>query len=872
MKHLFLLLTLAFMVKPCLFASDIISVKPIDKNMLVVHFDDGYMRLHGYHETGVHDTAFQVPLDVKKATETISYQLFSENDMVFSSGKSPIRIGRKSKPTEFSFNGGFGFPVILEHWIYLEFSQPLTENMTYTLKLTGLAKNRDEISFTFDPKQMLSPAIHVNQLGFTPESNRKFAYISHWIGDLGGFENESLEGQAFHIVQCNNNKTVFSGQVKRYNDFQTATPDVPLDQSYKGSMSGADIWECDFSGLKKPGEYNVVVEGMGCSYAFEIDPDIYRDAFYFACRGLYHQRSGIERTAKHTKYTRPADHHPKLTPEYAGAKTKHQVYLTSVRNIDLTDESGFNQKENILRNIIDTLDNCWGFYHDAGDWDGYSSHIRVPRELMLAYELAPANFRDNELNIPESGNSIPDILDEAVWLIDYFKRNVGKTGGIFGGRIHTEFYKGFPGIGMGIPSYEDPGFSMVTGEDPQLSYEFSSIANQYAWCLKQTNARKYAEIISNFEKAAVSAYEWAQNNTRPGDEKHVMVAKANADVWFYKLTGKKEFQEQFVKTISEQVKDIHPINEYSWAYCLYAYGLIPEDFQGIDKTAWKNVRLLLVEYAQDKVTNAIDARRAFRAGGNPKAAALQGSATIPYGMPALIAWKITGDKKYYEAAQTSSDYALGGNPLNILWLTGLGDNPPKQIMNLDSYYDGIDDPIPGIAPYGPSHRCDWMSQPNDNCKGAGPWDNDYALDNVYPASDQWPVHEFWFEGLYCPPAGEYTVHQTVSTSTAVYGVLCQANGERKPNIEPKALAMVKTDLDKKQYKVQVKATDKDGYISRVEFYTNHRLAAVVYKAPWNFQSILVSCQYTIVGYSRFSLILASVLVNCQFIVAFLLFR
>jgi hypothetical protein len=36
--------------------------------------------------------------------------------------------------------------------------------------------------------------------------------------------------------------------------------------------------------------------------------------------------------------------------------------------------------------------------------------------------------------------------------------------------------------------------------------------------------------------------------------------------------------------------------------------------------------------------------------------------------------------------------------------------------------------------------------------------------------------------------------------------------------------------------------------------------------------ILVSCQYTIVGYSRFSLILASVLVNCQFIVAFLLFR
>jgi len=240
MKQKLILLFSIFSGAWPVFSSNLIDVRFIDKNILVVHFDDGYMRLHGYHETGVNDTAFQVPLDVKKASETASYRLVSASDKQFAAGLSPVRVGRKSKPTEFSFNGGAGFPVILEHWIYLEFASPLQENQTYTLKLNDLAENVQEWNFVFDTRQTLSPAIHVNQLGFTPESNRKFAYISHWMGDLGGFENDALEGPAFHIVQVKNNKSVFSGKVKRYSDFQTASPDLPVDQSYKGSMSAAD--------------------------------------------------------------------------------------------------------------------------------------------------------------------------------------------------------------------------------------------------------------------------------------------------------------------------------------------------------------------------------------------------------------------------------------------------------------------------------------------------------------------------------------------------------------------------------------------------------------------------------------------------------
>jgi hypothetical protein len=58
----------------------------------------------------------------------------------------------------------------------------------------------------------------------------------------------------------------------------------------------------------------------------------------------------------------------------------------------------------------------WGGWHDAGDWDREDWHPTVSNELLLTYELAPHKFRDGELNIPESGNGIPDIVDEARWV------------------------------------------------------------------------------------------------------------------------------------------------------------------------------------------------------------------------------------------------------------------------------------------------------------------------------------------------------------------------------------------------------------------------------------------------------------------------
>lgn len=55
-----------------------------------------------------------------------------------------------------------------------------------------------------------------------------------------------------------------------------------------------------------------------------------------------------------------------------------------------------------------------GGHHDAGDYNP-RSHIDVAQSLLDAYELKPGNFYDRQLSVPERSNSIPDIVDEAMW-------------------------------------------------------------------------------------------------------------------------------------------------------------------------------------------------------------------------------------------------------------------------------------------------------------------------------------------------------------------------------------------------------------------------------------------------------------------------
>ncbi len=168
----------------------------------------------------------------------------------------------------------------------------------------------------------------------------------------------------------------------------------PQDIVDKGKdASSLDLtWQVDFTALVAPGRY--YVEGNGAkSDAFAIGPGVYRDALRVGLKHFYFQRcrtplSKPFATYQGDEFTRGAPCHV-----HEGVGWDYTDYPEKKRKWPV--EAG---------------------WHDAGNYSQYvASEAPTAQALLMAYERHPALFQDGDGNLPESGNRVPDILDEARW-------------------------------------------------------------------------------------------------------------------------------------------------------------------------------------------------------------------------------------------------------------------------------------------------------------------------------------------------------------------------------------------------------------------------------------------------------------------------
>ena len=771
----------------------------------MLRFDDGYIMHYGYHQTGESCVTYRYPLNTTGASDTESYLVHSPDDPSYFIAAHPVQVGRKSKGHDFSrkclWTGSIcDNDYISEHFIYLELPNPMQEGKCYVVSTGNLAFNKTADSLVFNVNTVRSEAIHVNQAGYVPGAASKYAYISHWMGDLGPLDLDAYEGVAFSIINLSDGITVFSGTINKRLDLETSTrPDLPSQPGNRQYFSMADVWECNFSSFNTPGEYVIAVDKIGCSYPFEINDDIYRELFYHTCRQLYHNRTGIALEPAYTQWTRPRTCHPDdgiISFKYSASRW---IDWNDTENGDI---------ETVLA-AVDTVVHLkpWGWYQDAGDWDGYYSHTSIPRYLMTAYELAPGHFADGELNIPESSNGIPDILDEAVWLINYFDRTRGPEGGVAGARIHPDFEE----LADGIPSWEDNRSWIISGEDYVTTFTFSGLCAQYAFCLRMIGENSLAG--SYFEKSE-DAFEWANTHFQSGDD--LYNSRLFAAAWLYKYSGINTYQNIYKDDYELVSGKPYAGENRQWA--IWAYITTEQD--NIDQALKASCLNTARSIADNDILDPA-LKRSFRAGFNWYFPVMVGQATTPMVMPALVMYKVTGEEKYLTASLTSCDYYLGGNPLNLLWMTGYGDNHVMQVMHLDTWFSDRDEMIPGIIPYGPTYG-GWIYN-------NGPWSSDFALERIYPGQVFWPPHETYFENRYCPPTNEFTVHQNSAPAAAVYGMLSSTRpGSWQPNQSPQVIiteppggSAISPGMD---ISITVNASDPDGYIRRVEYYNGwHKL-------------------------------------------------
>ncbi len=777
-----ILLSLPPMVQPAA-ASDLVALQPLTDRILLLHFNDGHVEHHRRGEPRSAEKVVSDPLDVTAASRPETYAVASPDDPAYRERRTPQSVGRKSKGTDFAWfvdkwENGRAVNTrpdhTQEHWLYLELPSPMQPGRSYRLSTGYLARNGTNWTLTFDIARARSEAVHVNTLGYVPGAPEKYGYVYHWRGDRGSLDFKTGEGRAFHLVETNTGASMFDGQV-RFRMAKTNAETFHLSDSPPfGNFLGADVWECDFSAFNRPGHYVLAVEGVGCSWPFRLDQDVYRPAFVTVTRALYHNRSGIALSQPFTEFARPAPHHPKLTPGFAG-----KLRYTRVRWQEWGSEGGDAKK--LMADSPGALDDTWGWYQDAGDWDSYYTHLRVAQELLLVYEMGPGKFRDGELNIPESGNGVPDILDEAAWLPRFCQRlraelrAKGWGAGGVGLRVAGDAFGSDEGttadgqkIGRG--SWEDTDrIWMVSGEDSWSTYRYAGAAAHLAYAYQLAGVKRDPAGV-DWRQEAREAYTWAQSHTRPGDETAMCGSlrhpRAYAAACLFRLTGEEAYQSQFVADTQWIKPDTLLQEEARYGPFVYALGggastRRPELLERLRSA---------ILHTADEVLLASAAKRALRWGGDFFMPMLVGQQTTPLVLEGAVACTLTRSSepershRYLAALYTTCDYFLGCNSLNQTWVTGLGPRYPTQIFHMDAWYNGKGRFHPGLIPYSP-----WRKERD---LGNGPWDAAWPHATLHPGIDVWPGNERWFSNRCSPMGSEFTIHQNIGPAAAIFGFLC----------------------------------------------------------------------------------------------------
>lgn len=799
MKHIALFGTL---ICCSLSAADVVELTPISDQVLALRVLDGHITRHGYGQHLWDDTAQVSPLSINQLSAA-AFSVSSTLDLSYAVAVSPVSLGRKTKGADFActnknwtdgFMGLGYYPVTptwaSEHWIYLNLPKPLQPNKSYSIAWNqrDLNLSPGSITFQFVSEVVRSEAIHVNTIGYLPDAPRKYAYLYHWAGSQGGMDYSAWTGRPFSIIRESDKSVEFSGTIafrasadNRETFYDGISPNA--------NFLGAAVWDCDFTTFHTPGRYRLVIPGIGCSYPFDIKKDVYAMPFRSVMKGLYQNRSGIALEMPYADKPRPAPHNPQLTPGFSD-----RLFYTTWRFCDMQnrDNGTDEDKKNIELNSKGNLHETWGWYQDAGDWDTYFEHSRIPVGLLMLYLASPQRFFDGQLSIPENTNGVPDIIDEAAWLPRFYQRQRKElinrgwgTGGV-GSRVFGDKWGYGDGSdlvdGVNTGSWGDVNRNWyVTGEDPFTTFRYASSAAMLAEVL--ANLGKGDPNGIDWKSEAVSAYNWAIHNSRNGDEQKDldgMLAdhRALAAIALYRLTGEATYCAQFLADAAGFSGNLTSSRLYSSVLYLTTRRDVDGDRAAI-------LRRLITTTGITAYKMSI-ANRALRWGGNWWQPAGIGQVTTPYIQPLICAQVVQVSTNISDANAirgdicTTADYFLGCNPLHTSWITGVGPRPPIGVFSFDDWACGPGART-GYTPYGPGK----VGLPLFNPPLHVPGNQSWAFENTYPSIlvganpstplgdgvGSWPYHEAWFNLITAPQTGEFTVWQQNLNNAWTYGSL-----------------------------------------------------------------------------------------------------
>ena len=330
--------------------------------------------------------------------------------------------------------------------------------------------------------------IKIDQFGYRP-NDQKIAIIAN---PIVGYNNTTTfsPGSSYQVRDWTTNAVMFTSSITAWNSGSVQT------------QSGDKVWWFDFSSFTTPGSYYIhdVANNVG-SYRFEIDNCIYNPILTQAMRMFFYQRSGFAKAAPYA-----------ATGWIDGAS-----HLGTQQDLDCR----------LYNNTtISTSKNLSGGWFDAGDYNKYVNFTwSALTDLLLAYEENPTVFADN-YNIPESGNGIPDILDEVKvetdWLLKMQQPN-GSVLSVVGG-------------GSASPPSAD---NTPRRYGPANTSAALTSAAVLALAAIQFNSVGQTTYAATLQSAAVNAYTWAVANPSVSFNNTGLLAAGEQELSVYDLAARK---------------------------------------------------------------------------------------------------------------------------------------------------------------------------------------------------------------------------------------------------------------------------------------------------------------------------------------------
>lgn len=527
------------------------------------------------------------------------------------------------------------------------------------LRLTSLL-----LLFTplYSQAQHFTEAIKVNQLGCYPKA-KKLAFITA--------KNAPTD---FYITTTNLRDTVYKGK-------------LGIETKSKHSTTVTRV--ADFTPLTQSGSYVVLVPGVGHSHVFRIGTDLYNEIGAATLKAFYFQRASFPLDVRYAeKWHRSAGH-----PD-----TSVLIHASAV---------SAQRKEG-------TVISSSGGWYDAGDYNKYIVNSGITTSTLLsAYENFSSYYNQKKINIPESNNALPDILDEVLYNLRWMRTMQDPfDGGVYHKCTNANF------DGMVMPGVtQAPRFAVQKSTAAALN--FVAVMAQASRVLKPF-AKLLPGLADSCLQSAKQAWQWAKNNPaiiydQDANNKLFKPAIATGtygdgrvdDEWFwasaemYRTTGAQDYLTA-VETLHQQQLILPTWNNVA-LLGVYAYLQSPYPIKQEYKDEWDLMQRTIYTLADQMVTYAQQSAFSCAMGwltsdfvwGSNSNAANQG-------ILLLHAYQMKGNKLYFQAALDNADYLLGRNATGYCFVTGFGGKSPMRPHHRPSVADGITEPVPGFLVGGPN--------------------------------------------------------------------------------------------------------------------------------------------------------------------------